>query len=171
VFHAAERRIPIPNQPNRDLLVVDETSMVDVLLMQALMRAVPDHAALLIVGDIHQLPSVGPGQVLADVIASGAVAVGGGRGGEGLMAWRSRRLGKTLLRAMRPERSRPFRACAAARIVLLERDRGFADSPLEGAGFEPSVPRQKARSRCWHPDDHRWNAPAMRCGPESQVRK
>ena len=58
-----------------DLLVVDEASMVDVLLMQALMRAVPDRAALLIVGDIDQLPSVGPGQVLADVIASGAVPV------------------------------------------------------------------------------------------------
>jgi exodeoxyribonuclease V alpha subunit len=58
-----------------DLLVVDETSMVDVTLMQALMRAVPDNAALLIVGDIDQLPSVGPGQVLADVIASGAVPV------------------------------------------------------------------------------------------------
>ena len=54
-----------------DLLVVDETSMVDVMLMQALLKAVPDHAALLIVGDIDQLPSVGPGQVLADVIASG----------------------------------------------------------------------------------------------------
>jgi len=39
------------------------------------MRAVPDHAALLIVGDIDQLPSVGPGQVLADVIAPGAVPV------------------------------------------------------------------------------------------------
>ena len=58
-----------------DLLVVDETSMVDILLMQALLRAVPDHAALLIVGDIDQLPSVGPGQVLADVIASGSVPV------------------------------------------------------------------------------------------------
>jgi exodeoxyribonuclease V alpha subunit len=58
-----------------DLLVVDEASMVDVMLMQALMRAVPDRAALLIVGDIDQLPSVGPGQVLADVIASGAVPV------------------------------------------------------------------------------------------------
>jgi exodeoxyribonuclease V alpha subunit len=58
-----------------DLLVVDETSMVDVMLMQALMRAVPDDAALLIVGDIDQLPSVGPGQVLADIIASGAVPV------------------------------------------------------------------------------------------------
>ena len=58
-----------------DLLVVDETLMVDVMLMQALVRAVPEHAALLIVGDIDQLPSVGPGQVLADVIASGAVPV------------------------------------------------------------------------------------------------
>jgi exodeoxyribonuclease V alpha subunit len=58
-----------------DPLVVDETSMVDVMLMQALIRAVPDHAALLIVGDIDQLPSVGPGQVLADVIASSAVPV------------------------------------------------------------------------------------------------
>ena len=58
-----------------DLLVVDEASMVDVMLMQALLKAVPDTAALLIVGDIDQLPSVGPGQVLADIIASGAVPV------------------------------------------------------------------------------------------------
>jgi exodeoxyribonuclease V alpha subunit len=58
-----------------DLLVIDETSMVDIMLMQALMKAVPDDAALLIVGDIDQLPSVGPGQVLADIISSGAVPV------------------------------------------------------------------------------------------------
>jgi exodeoxyribonuclease V alpha subunit len=58
-----------------DLLVVDEASMVDVMLMQALMKAVPDKAALLIVGDIDQLPSVGPGQVLADIISSVAVPV------------------------------------------------------------------------------------------------
>jgi exodeoxyribonuclease V alpha subunit len=58
-----------------DLLVVDEASMVDVLLMQALLKAVPDKAALLIVGDIDQLPSVGPGQILADVISSGTVPV------------------------------------------------------------------------------------------------
>jgi exodeoxyribonuclease V alpha subunit len=63
------------NQLDCDLLVVDEASMVDVLLMQALVKAVSDHAALLVVGDIDQLPSVGPGQVLADVIASGAVPV------------------------------------------------------------------------------------------------
>src|SRR6202049_3449867 len=58
-----------------DLLVIDETSMVDVMLMQALLRAVPGKTALLIVGDIDQLPSVGPGQVLTDIISSGAVPV------------------------------------------------------------------------------------------------
>ncbi len=58
-----------------DLLVIDEASMVDVMLMQALTKAIPDNAALLIVGDIDQLPSVGPGQVLADIIASGMAPV------------------------------------------------------------------------------------------------
>jgi exodeoxyribonuclease V alpha subunit len=58
-----------------DLLVVDETSMVDVPLMHALMRAVPDHAALILVGDVDQLPSVGPGQVLSDIIGSDVVPV------------------------------------------------------------------------------------------------
>ncbi len=63
------------NPVDCDLLVVDETSMVDVPLMRALLRALPEGAALLLVGDVDQLPSVGPGQVLADVIASGAVPV------------------------------------------------------------------------------------------------
>jgi exodeoxyribonuclease V alpha subunit len=58
-----------------DLLVIDETSMVDVPLMRALLRAVPERAALLLVGDVDQLPSVGPGQVLADIIGSNALPV------------------------------------------------------------------------------------------------
>jgi exodeoxyribonuclease V alpha subunit len=58
-----------------DLLVVDEASMIDVMLMQALVRALPPEAALLLVGDVDQLPAVGPGQVLADVIRSGAIPV------------------------------------------------------------------------------------------------
>ena len=58
-----------------DLVVVDETSMVDVPLMHALLKAVPDRAAVLVVGDVDQLPSVGPGQVLADLIASEALPV------------------------------------------------------------------------------------------------
>ena len=58
-----------------ELLVVDETSMVDVMLMRALVRALPARAALLLVGDVDQLPSVGPGQVLADIIGSSAVPI------------------------------------------------------------------------------------------------
>jgi exodeoxyribonuclease V alpha subunit len=58
-----------------DLLVVDETSMIDVPLMHALLKAVPDHASLILIGDVDQLPSVGPGQVLADIIGSAAVPV------------------------------------------------------------------------------------------------
>ncbi|MFN8060598.1 MAG: ATP-dependent RecD-like DNA helicase [Vicinamibacterales bacterium] len=58
-----------------DLLVIDEASMVDVPLMAAVTRALPDRAALWLVGDVDQLPSVGPGQVLADVIAAGVVPV------------------------------------------------------------------------------------------------
>jgi exodeoxyribonuclease V alpha subunit len=52
------------------LLVVDETSMVDVLLMHALLRALPKKAALILVGDVDQLPSVGPGSALRDLIES-----------------------------------------------------------------------------------------------------
>ena len=56
-----------------DLVVVDEMSMVDIRLFQSLVNALPDHAGLLLVGDVDQLPSVGPGNVLSDIIASGAV--------------------------------------------------------------------------------------------------
>src|SRR5215813_7148868 len=56
-----------------DLVVVDEVSMIDVVLMNQLLRAVSDRAALLLVGDVDQLPSVGPGNVLADLITSGGV--------------------------------------------------------------------------------------------------
>lgn len=58
-----------------DLLIVDEVSMVDVVLMNQLVRALPLRACLVLVGDVDQLPSVGPGTVLADLIASGSVPV------------------------------------------------------------------------------------------------
>jgi exodeoxyribonuclease V alpha subunit len=53
-----------------DLLVLDECSMIDVPLMHAVLKALPRQAGLLMVGDPDQLPSVGPGQVLADLIAA-----------------------------------------------------------------------------------------------------
>lgn len=58
-----------------DLLVVDETSMVDVVLMNRLLQAVPPWACVVFVGDVDQLPSVGAGAVLTDFIESKAVAV------------------------------------------------------------------------------------------------
>jgi exodeoxyribonuclease V alpha subunit len=73
-----EPRGPKRNADNpleHDLLVVDEMSMVDVALMDNLVRALPGNAALILVGDADQLPSVGPGSVLADVIASKRVPV------------------------------------------------------------------------------------------------
>jgi exodeoxyribonuclease V alpha subunit len=63
------------NRLDCDLLVIDESSMLDTSLMLALVKAIPAKAALLLVGDVDQLPSVGPGQVLADVINSGAIPV------------------------------------------------------------------------------------------------
>jgi len=58
-----------------DLLVIDETSMVDVSLMASVVKALSDRTSLILVGDVDQLPSVGPGQVLADIIGSDAVPV------------------------------------------------------------------------------------------------
>jgi exodeoxyribonuclease V alpha subunit len=56
-----------------DALIVDEVSMVDTVLMNSLLRAVPISASVILVGDTDQLPSVGPGNVLRDIIASGTV--------------------------------------------------------------------------------------------------
>ena len=58
-----------------DLLIVDEASMLDTVLAHHVLRAVPDHGRLIFVGDVDQLPSVGPGRVLADLIRSEAVEV------------------------------------------------------------------------------------------------
>jgi exodeoxyribonuclease V alpha subunit len=58
-----------------DVLILDEVSMVDLVLMYNLLKAVPDNAVVILVGDVDQLPSVGPGNVLRDIIDSGAVEV------------------------------------------------------------------------------------------------
>ncbi len=58
-----------------DLLICDETSMVDIALMNQLLKGIPDHAAVLLIGDVDQLPSVGPGRVLKDLIDANIVPV------------------------------------------------------------------------------------------------
>ncbi|MEE9418237.1 MAG: ATP-dependent RecD-like DNA helicase, partial [Desulfatiglandaceae bacterium] len=58
-----------------DLLIVDEASMIDTILMHHLLKALPPSTTFILVGDVNQLPSVGAGNVLNDIISSGAVAV------------------------------------------------------------------------------------------------
>ena len=61
------------NPLGADLIVIDETSMVDTVLMYQFLKAVPREATLILVGDVDQLPSVGAGNVLKDIIDSGAI--------------------------------------------------------------------------------------------------
>ncbi len=63
------------NPLDADLVIIDETSMVDILLMNHLLAAVEQGSHLLLVGDVDQLPSVGPGNVLRDLIACGVIPV------------------------------------------------------------------------------------------------
>lgn len=58
-----------------DVLIIDESSMVDLRLMNSLLKAVPENMRLILIGDINQLPSVGPGTVLKDIIDSGVFPV------------------------------------------------------------------------------------------------
>jgi exodeoxyribonuclease V alpha subunit len=58
-----------------DVVVIDEASMIDTLLMYHLLKAIPPQAHLILVGDVDQLPSVGPGNVLRDIIDSGIITV------------------------------------------------------------------------------------------------
>lgn len=58
-----------------DLLIVDEASMIDTQLMYHLLKAIPDEARVIFIGDVDQLPSVGPGNVLKDMITSNTLPV------------------------------------------------------------------------------------------------
>lgn len=58
-----------------DLIIIDESSMIDTYLMYSLLKAIPDKARVLLVGDINQLPSVGPGCILEDLIGSKCIPV------------------------------------------------------------------------------------------------
>ena len=63
------------NLLDADVVIIDEASMIDTLLMYHLLKAIPPHAHLILVGDVDQLPSVGPGNVLKDIIKSGRFTV------------------------------------------------------------------------------------------------
>ena len=65
-----------PDNPlSCDVIIIDESSMIDLSLCYYLMEAIPLHAAIIFVGDVDQLPSVGPGKILKDIISSGIASV------------------------------------------------------------------------------------------------
>ncbi len=65
--HSQDNPLPI------DVLIIDESSMIDIVLFNHLLKAIPDHVAVIMVGDIDQLPSVGSGAVLSDLIKSDVI--------------------------------------------------------------------------------------------------
>jgi exodeoxyribonuclease V alpha subunit len=74
-FHAGAFKRNRENPLEGDLFIIDEASMIDTMLMFSLLKAIPAHARVILVGDIDQLPSVGPGNVLKDIIASRRLSV------------------------------------------------------------------------------------------------
>lgn len=71
-IHRMLARLKENQAPECDLVIVDESSMIDIFLMKKLLDSIP-HSGLFLVGDVDQLPSVGPGQVLKDIIASNKI--------------------------------------------------------------------------------------------------
>ncbi len=74
-FSQAGFKFGADNPLKAQLILIDEVSMVDTNLMYSLLKAIPDHARLILVGDVNQLPSVGPGNVLSDLISLNIVSL------------------------------------------------------------------------------------------------
>lgn len=106
-----------------DALIVDESSMVDVQLAHALLCAVPRGARLVLVGDVDQLPSVGPGSVLRDAINSGVIPTA--RLTEVFRQAGSSRIvqgAHAILRGQEPTPSPPMRGAPAGELFIIERN-------------------------------------------------
>jgi len=74
-FQSGKFKRGVDNPLDCDLAIIDEASMIDTFLMYSILKAIPDHARIIFVGDINQLPSVGPGNVLKDIITSRCIPV------------------------------------------------------------------------------------------------
>lgn len=74
-FRAGKFKKGLDDPFDCDLIIIDEASMIDTSLMYSLSKAIPSHARAIFVGDINQLPSVGPGSVLKDMISSKCLPV------------------------------------------------------------------------------------------------
>jgi exodeoxyribonuclease V alpha subunit len=99
------------NPLEADLVILDEASMIDTVLAYHMLKALPLHCQLLLVGDIDQLPSVGPGSVLGDIIRSGVADVVRLRhifrqGAESLIVVNAHRVNEGLMPELPPEGSK-----------------------------------------------------------------
>jgi exodeoxyribonuclease V alpha subunit len=74
-FTSLQFKKNLENPLKCDLIIIDEASMIDTYLMHSLLRAIPDHARVILIGDVDQLPSIGPGNVLRDCIESGGISI------------------------------------------------------------------------------------------------
>ena len=151
------------NPLEADLVILDEASMIDTVLAYNVLKALPLHCQLVLVGDIDQLPSVGPGSVLGDIIRSGVADVV-------RLRHIFRQGSREPHRRQRPPRERGAHARAAPRglegRLLLHRAQGArgdcrdAQAPCQG----PHPSQVRARSRGRHPGAHAHAAGPARRG-------
>ncbi len=145
-----------------DMVIVDEASMLDLLLTNHLLKAIPPGAHLLLVGDIDQLPPVGAGNVLRDVIDSGAAAVVRldvifRQAAGSYIIENAHRINQGQMPEWRPEQSQDFflfqtddpeRAAELVVEVVQERiPRKFDIRRPRRAGAQPHAPRRRGRGR------------------------
>ena len=141
------------NPLEADLVILDEASMIDTVLAYNLLKALPFHCQLVLVGDIDQLPSVGPGSVLGDIIRSGVADVVRLRhifrqGSESLIVVNAHRVNEGLMPELPPEGSK-------ADFFFIERKEPEEIAATLKALVAAAHPAQvRARPRGRHPGAH-----------------
>jgi len=129
------------NPLDADVVIVDEASMIDITLMYYFLRAVPEGCRVVLVGDVDQLPAVGPGSVLKDIIRSGTVPVVRlsevfRQAGESIIVVNAHRINRGLLPDIRSSADFQFRDIADETAVADAIVR-LCSQELPAAGFDP----------------------------------
>jgi len=129
------------NPLDADVVIVDEASMIDITLMYYFLRAVPEGGRVVLVGDVDQLPAVGPGSVLKDIIRSGTVPVVRlsevfRQAGESIIVVNAHRINRGLLPDIRSSADFQFRDIADETAVADAIVR-LCSQELPAAGFDP----------------------------------
>lgn len=129
------------NPLDADVVIVDEASMIDITLMYYFLRAVPEGCRVVLVGDVDQLPAVGPGSVLKDIIRSGTVPVVRlsevfRQAGESIIVVNAHRINRGLFPDVRSSADFEFREIADENAVAQAIVR-LCGQALPAAGFDP----------------------------------